>query len=278
MSERVLIAGCGDLGQRVAHRLLARGDEVYALRRHPPALDGSPLRWLRADLTQPESLSNLPAGITQLIYQPTPSGREEGAYRAIFVDALRHLLHALKQTSLQRVLFVSSSAVYGEHGDEWVDENTPPEPLGFNGKVLLEAERWLSLQSTPSTVLRLAGLYGPGRLQLVERIRAGQARAPRAHAHWANRMHIDDAAGAIAHLLQLREPQALYIGVDDTPLPLHELYDYLARMTGAPAVPDGPAPESVGSKKLSNARLCASGFHVQWPDAREGYAKLLEAL
>jgi len=276
MSERVLMAGCGDLGLRVARLLLARGDDVHAIRRHPPAQDDGSVRWLSADLTRPETLAALPRHFTQLVYLPTPDAREEQAYRAVFVDALGHLLDALNGSPLKRVLFVSSSAVYGEHSDAWVDEETPPDPPGFNGKVLIEAERWLSTQPIPSTVLRLAGIYGPGRLQLIERLRTGQARAPHTRVHWSNRIHVDDAAAAIAHLLALREPEALYLGVDDTPLPLHELYGELAALIGAPAVPDGPAPASIGSKKLSNARLRSSGFRFAWPDARIGYAKLLE--
>jgi nucleoside-diphosphate-sugar epimerase len=276
MSERVLMAGCGDLGQRVALLLRARGDEVYALRRNPPAQEGSSVQWLRADLTRAQSIPELPEGITQLVYLPAPDAREEQAYRAVFVEALGHLLQVLHGQPLQRVLFVSSSAVYGEHGEAWVDEDTPPAPLGFNGKVLLEAERLLSSQPVTSIVLRLAGLYGPGRLQLLERLRAGNACAPRAPAHWSNRIHVDDAAAAIAHLLQLREPQALYLGVDDTPLPLHQLYGELAERIGAPAVPDGPAPAAIGSKKLSNARLRGTGFRLQWPDARAGYASFLK--
>jgi nucleoside-diphosphate-sugar epimerase len=276
VNERVLLAGCGDLGLRVAQRLLARGDEVWALRRQPPLPDDSGFRWLGADLTRPETLGVLPAGITRLVYLPTPDRRDEFAYRATFVDGLRHLLKALGSPSLQRVLLVSSSAVYGEHGDDWVDESTPPTPLGFNGQVLLEAEHLLAAQSIASIALRLAGLYGPGRLQLLERLRAGQVQAPRTRPHWANRIHIDDAAAAIVHLLELADPLPLYLGVDSTPLPLDVLYDYLAGLVGAPLPGDGPAPAGVGSKRLSNARLCASGFRPQWPDAREGYAALLD--
>ena len=115
MTERVLLAGCGDLGMRVAQRLLARGDEVWALRRSPVRDAGDGLRWLRGDLIRPESLRELPAGITRVVYAPTPGARDEAAYRAIFVDGLQHLLDALAAAPLQRVLFVSSSAVYGEH-------------------------------------------------------------------------------------------------------------------------------------------------------------------
>jgi nucleoside-diphosphate-sugar epimerase len=275
MSERVLIAGCGDVGLRVARRLLAGGDQVWALRRRAPAPDDSDIHWLQGDLTQPDTLRALPAGITQWVYLPTPDTRDADAYRAIFVDGLRHLLEALDHSALQRVLLVSSTAVYGEHGDAWVDEDTPPDPPGFNGAVLLEAERWLAAQSVPSVVLRLAGLYGPDRLQLIERLHAGVARVPREVTHWSNRIHVDDAAAAIVHLLSLPEPAPLYLGVDNTPLPLDMLYDHLASLAGAQRPVEGPAPSGVGSKRLSNARLRASGFTPQWPDARDGYAALI---
>ena len=275
MTERVLLAGCGDLGMRTAQRLLARGDEVWALRRSPPVDEGDGLRWLCGDLTRPESLRNLPAGLTQVVYAPTPGAREEAAYRAVFVDGLKHLVTVLADAPLRRVLFVSSSAVYGEHGDAWVDEQTPPAPPGFNGRVLLEAEGCLAAQPMPTVVLRLAGIYGPGRMQLVERIRAGEARVPRDPPHWSNRIHADDAAGAIAHLLSLPQAEPVYIGVDDTPLPMHVLYEELARLAGAPRPGEGPAPAGIGSKRLSNARLRASGFVPRWPDAREGYRSLL---
>jgi len=276
VSERVLLAGCGDLGLRVAQRLRARGDDVWALRRQPQVSDDSGIHWLRGDLTQPMTLRGLPAGITQLVYLPTPDRRDAAAYRATFLDGLRHLLVALGQGSLRRVLLVSSSAVYGEHGGDWVDEDTPAAPPGFNGAVLLEAEQWLAAQSPRSIVLRLAGLYGPGRMQLLERLRAGQVAVPRTLPHWANRIHVDDAAAAVVHLLQLTDPLPLYLGVDSMPLPLDVLYDHLAGLIGAAPAVDGPAPAGIGSKRLSNARLRASGFAPQWPDAREGYAALLD--
>ena len=275
LSERVLIAGCGDVGLRAARQLLARGNQVWALRRRATLPDSSGIHWLQGDLTQPATLRDLPAGITQLVYLPTPDARDPAAYRAVFVDGLRHLLAALGRDTLERALLVSSSAVYGEHGDGWVDEETPAQPPGFNGTVLLEAEQWLAAQPLSSIVLRLAGLYGPDRLQQVERLRAGAVRVPRAVKHWANRIHVDDAAAAIAHLLALRAPMPLYLGVDDTPLPLDVLYDHWAALVGAPPPAEGPAPPGVGSKRLSNARLRAGGFVPQWPDSREGYAALL---
>lgn len=274
MVERVLLAGCGDLGLRVAQRLHARGDEVWALRRHPPA-GGQHVRWLRGDLTDADSLSSLPPGLTQLVYLPAPDHRDAAVYKALFVDGLRHVLARVDGPSLQRVLLVSSSAVYGEHGGDWVDEDTPAQPPGFNGALLRDAEQWLLAQPVRSIVLRLAGLYGPGRMQLVERLRQGRVVVPRTTPHWANRIHIDDAAAAVAHLLALPAPQQIYLGVDDTPLPLDVLYDHLAQLIGAALPAAGPPPGGIGSKRLSNARLRASGFVPRWPDSRAGYAALL---
>ena len=275
MSERVLLIGCGDLGLRVARRFLDRGDDVHALRRHPPAGDASGIQWLQGDITRPDTLPPLPQGVTRLIHLPSPGGRDPDAYRGVFVDGPRNVLAALDAARLARIVFVSSSAVYGEHHGGWVTEATPPAPQGFNGRVLLEAEAALAAQPISSTALRLAGLYGPGRLQLIERLRSGAAGAPVAPEHWANRIHIDDAAAAVVHLALLPEVEPVYIGCDDTPLPLHILYADLARLIGAPAPREAPAPANVGSKKLSNARLRASGLTLQWPDSRAGYAALL---
>ncbi len=266
MSERVL----------VAQRLRARGDEVWALRRTPPVGAADGIRWVRADLTVAQSLQHLPAGLTQLVYLPAPDRRDACAYGALFADGLHNLLAAAGMATLQRVLLVSSSAVYGEHGNAWVDENTPTAPLAFNGTLLRDVELWLATQPVRPIVLRLAGLYGPGRLQLLERLRAGLVTVPRVARHWANRVHVDDAAAAIAHVLQLVDPLPLYLGVDDTPLPMDVLYDHLAALIGAPLPADGPSPDSIGSKRLSNARLRASGWAPRWPDARSGYAELID--
>lgn len=275
MSERILLAGCGDVGERVAQRLLARGDEVWGLRRTPREGANDGIRWLVADLTRPESLQNLPRGLTQLVYLPTPDGRDRGSYHAIFVDGLRNLLASQACVALQRAMLVSSSAVYSDHQGSWVDESTPAAPAGFNGEILLDAERSLAGAHCTSIVLRLAGLYGPGRTALFERLRAGQVRAPRSSRHWANRIHVDDAAAAIVHLLQLADPRPMYLGVDNTPLPLDMLYDHLAGLLGVPKPADGPPPLGVGSKRLSNQRLRESGFAPAWPDARAGYEALL---
>jgi nucleoside-diphosphate-sugar epimerase len=275
MTECVLVAGCGDVGMRVAGQLDNRGCNVFGLRRSAGSVNGD-VPVVAADLTNPTSLCCLPSGITHIAYLPSPDARTEPAYRAVYIIGLRNLLDTVDTKHLQRVIFVSSSAVYGDHGGGWADENTPPQPPGFNGAILLKAERWLAAQNLPAIILRLTGLYGPARGHLYQRLLMGKVRVPRNRPFWANRIHVDDAAAAIIHLLFVPRPERLYLGVDDTPLPLDVLYDHLAGLLGAPPPAAGPSPGRVGNKRLSNTRLRQSGFVPRWPDAREGYTALLQ--
>jgi len=294
---KALIAGCGDLGMRTAALLCQAGHEVIGLRRRPALQsDGDTVTgrinqppgftWFTADLRDPSSMTSLPSDITHVIYAATPDQRQESAYRAIFLDGVQHLVNALDQAScqrpagsapfLQRFMFVSSSAVYGEHADQWVDELTPTDPQGFNGRILVEAEQWLTSQPFESVVLRLSGIYGPGRDQLLDRIRQGQASVPRLHKHWSNRIHVEDAARALFHLMTLPNPDMTYLITDSHPYLMDELYYRLADLLGVTRPVDGPAPMLIGSKKLSNKRLLATGFKLNWPDAMDGYAALLD--
>lgn len=280
-----LIVGCGDLGLRVARRLLDEpGNEVWAMRRHPPeSLPIPGLHWIAADLARPETLSGLPAGVTHLVYLAAPDTRTEAGYRAVYRQGIENVLRALSPPGPQRVIFISSTAVYGDHGDAWVNEDTPLDPPGFNGRILQEAETWLAGHADLSggrciaTTLRLSGIYGPGRTSLLQRLRAGLAGAPEGLGHWANRIHIEDAAKAVCHVLRLARPAPVYLVTDDTPLPMRTLYEDLARLVDGPVPPVAPPPAGMGNKRLSNARLRATGFECDWGDSRLGHAALLRA-
>ena len=274
MGGLTLIAGCGDVGTRLARRLAARGERALGLRRSVGALPAG-VEPVVADLGDPASLAVLPQGITRLVYLPAPDARTPQAYRRVYVEGLGALLDRLDPATLARAVLASSSAVYGEHAGDWVDEDTPPAPLGFNGAILLEAEALWRARLPAQPVLRLAGLYGPGRTRLLDALRAGRAHAPRDPPFYVNRMQVDDAAAALDHLLSLPAPVSLYLGCDDVPLPQFELYAALAGMLGAPAPGVGPPPAGIGNKRLSNARLRASGFAPVWTDARRGYAALI---
>lgn len=281
---RLLIAGYGDLGMRVAHRVLQDPtNHVWGLRRtRPDNLDKMlGLSWFQADLSNPESMKNLPAGMTHILFSAAPNARTESDYRAVYFDGLRNVVQSAYSSALKRVLFISSTAVYGEHGDEWVNEETPVNPKNFNGRVLLEAEQWLSSfgreHALTTLNLRLSGIYGPGRMALLEKLKLGQVGAPPSGAHWSNRIHVDDAAAAIVHLMGFEHPLSTYLITDSTPLPMRTLYEVLAQQVGGPIPTISESPAFVGSKRLSNAKLRETGFVFQWPDSRDGYRDIIQA-
>jgi nucleoside-diphosphate-sugar epimerase len=281
---RLLIAGCGDLGMRVAQRVLQNPtNRVWGLKRTRPDDQESTIgfTWFKADLSNPESMKDLPAGITHILFSAAPHVRTESDYRAVYFDGLRNVIQNAYSSALKRVLFISSTAVYGEHGDEWVNEDTPVNPKNFNGRVLLEAEQWLSSfgreHALTTLSLRLSGIYGPGRIALLEKLKLGQVGAPSSAAHWSNRIHIDDAAAAVVHLMGFEQPQTTYLITDSTPLPMRTLYEALAQQVGGPVPPVSESPAFVGSKRLSNARIRETGFVFQWPDSRDGYRDIIQA-
>jgi len=269
-----LIAGCGDVGTRVGLRLAARGWRVIGLRRSGTL--PAPIEAFRADLGDPASLAGLASlAPAALVHVPTPDERTPAGYRRVYLEGLAHVLGALRAPP-SRVVWVGSTAVHGTSGAAWQDEDTPPAPEAWNGVALLDAERWIRANVPGAIVLRLAGLYGPGRDSMIRRARAGE-KCRASPPHWTNRIHVDDAAAAIVHLLELDRPASLYLGVDEEPATECTVLRHLAMRLGMPtaAYVDDPRATSATGKRLSSARLRASGFRFAYPTFREGYALLL---
>jgi nucleoside-diphosphate-sugar epimerase len=279
---RCLIAGCGYVGTALGVELAAAGHEVFALRRRPQGLP-APLRPLAADLADPETLAGLPAGIEGVIYTAAAGGRSEAAYRAAYLDGLRNLIERLAAADPppRRLLYASSTSVYGQQDGRWVDEDSATEPGDFSGRLVLAGERALAEGPIPATAVRFGGIYGPGRTRLTESVRSGSARVAAGPPRWTNRIHRDDAAGALGHLLLHPDPAPVYVAVDCEPATQRDVYDWLAKRLGTAAPLDAPldgtaSPRRASSnKRCRNARLLASGYAFRYPSFREGYAALL---
>jgi nucleoside-diphosphate-sugar epimerase len=279
---RVLIAGCGYVGRELALHLVAGGHAAWGLSRHPEGLPPG-VQPFAADLTDRATLRGLPAGLDAVVYAAAANGPTEPFYRAAYLDGPRNLLGALAEQGQapRRVLTVSSTGVFPQRDGSWVDEGSPADPVEFSGRVMVEGEQAVRGGPFRAVVLRLAGIYGPGRTLWIDRVRSGSARRP-PPGSWTNRIHRDDAARAIAHLLALDAPDPLYIGVDDEPAELAEVLAFLAERLSVPPPPlepesaaGGPIRER-GTKRCSNRRLRASGFRLRYPTFREGYGALLE--
>lgn len=277
---RILIVGAGDVGGRLAVLLAADGHEVWALRRSEPAqrqaLPG--VRCLVADVTQPETLANLPAGLDIVVTALSPGEPGVEAYRRVYVEGTRHVQQALAGQSLVHQFWVSSTSVCGQSQGEWVDVDTPADPASDTARELLTAEALVQASCWPSSIVRFGGLYGPGRHWLLRWVRSGrpvQTQPP----SWSNRIHVEDAAGFLAHLVtQALAGVALfpvYLGVDDAPTPQHEVLGWLAQQLDCPPLPAVNDPEASQGKRISNRSLRASGYALRYPDFRAGYAAVL---
>ena len=286
---RILIAGCGDVGTVLGQRLHATGHVVWGLKRRPADLPAA-IRPLAADLTDPASLNRLPPELDFIVYSAAAAGFGEAQYRAAYRDGLQNLLTVLRQTGQRprRLLFTSSTSVYGQQEGEWVDENSPAEADGFSGRCIRAGEELLWDSPWPSVAVRFGGIYGPGRTRLIDSVREGTATRPAGPPVYTNRIHRDDCARALQHLLELPEAGRLYVAVDDDPAPLDEVLGWLARQLGvagppvadrSPLKPGAAERDSAmrlrASKRCRNARLRASGFEFRYPSYREGYAALL---
>jgi nucleoside-diphosphate-sugar epimerase len=277
---RALVAGCGDIGGRLAARLLDEGWFVHGLRRDTRKL-GAGILPVAGDLQAARMPAEWPAQpLDYLVYCAAANSHDEAGYRAAYIEGLQNVLGWLKQAGQQprRILFVSSSSVYGQSTGEWVDETSPVEPTGFSGQLMLQAEQVAHASGLPATVVRLTGIYGPGRERFVSQVRGGY-RVARQPPLYGNRIHADDAAGLLAFLLQAdlagQPLQACYIGVDNAPAPLDEVVDWLRERLGITRWSDSQSVRRTGSKRCSNARARALGWAPQYPSYREGYGQLL---
>ncbi|MEG9224762.1 NAD-dependent epimerase/dehydratase family protein [Aeromicrobium sp. Sec7.5] len=269
MTSHALLIGAGDLGSDVGIRLAALGHEVTAVRRRGD-LVASPMHGISADLTVTgPDLTGLDVDL--LVVALTARPRTEESYRATYVDGLIRALDALTAAGQtpRRAVLVSSTGVYGDAApDPVLDEASPAEPADAPARVLLEAEQAFAERLPHGTVLRLSGLYRGETGRLVTQVREGTFDDPH---RWTNRIHRDDAAAAVVHLLTRDEaPEALYVGTDDEPSLLGDVAAHVANQLGLPA-PEAAAPARGHGKRLSNARLRASGWRPAYPTYREGY-------
>ena len=277
--SRVLIAGCGDVGTALGLLLGERGHDVFGARRSAHRLF-APLRPVPVDLTDRRGIERAVPAVDVVVYAVAAGSRDEGAYRRAYVDGVSTLLEALEARAEppRRIIFVSSTSVYGERGGEWVDETAPLAPRGFAGESLVAGERRMLASPIPATVVRFAGIYGPGRGWMIERARAG-ANCAGDPPKFTNRIHRDDCAGVLSHLVELDDGcDDAYIGVDDAPVEECEVLEWLAFRLGAPAPRRvrGAGSGARGSgKRCSNARVRASGYRFRYPTYREGYAAVL---
>ncbi|MCI1018713.1 sugar nucleotide-binding protein [Microbacterium sp. C5A9] len=263
---RTLLVGCGKIGVRLGERVLAGGGEVVAIRRNATGLPTG-FRTIAADLEKPLA-QELPEFDSVVI--TLPPSRAESERGSIYPLALPAIADALSTTP-SRVVFVSSTRVFeGRPGPDPLTEQDATATTSAGGAALVEGER-LARELLGATVVRPAGIYGPGRDSLIRRVRAGDAIDA---ARRTNRIHETDLVRLLEVLLRAAHPPTLVHGVDREPVPLGEVAAFIATGLGVP-MPPALDPPVGGGTVLDGSLLRDLVGELRYPTFREGYAEMI---
>jgi nucleoside-diphosphate-sugar epimerase len=284
-----LIFGCGYLGERVARRWREANQEVYVVTRGKDRADEfrrQGFQEIVADITRPETLSDLPVADTVLFAVGFDRASEKSIYD-VYSGGVRNVLATLPAET-GRLIYISTTGVYGPAAGAWVDEVTRPDPRREGGRASLAAEQAITEHTVGqrSVILRLAGLYGPGRVPFIRELREGMP-IPAPASGWLNLIHVDDAANVVIaadESAPFENGPRVYCVSDGSPAERAEYYSEVARQIGAPpprfVEPDAASPRAAraeSNRRVSNARMLADlRVTLNYPDYRAGLASAVD--
>jgi len=285
---QLMLLGLGQINTRVSEGLADEFD-IMAVSRMPKNISSAqhiPLNLLNDDLSALKETD-------YIVFCLTPSSYDEAGYRQTYVDCLSRVLNHYRQHPPKHFLFISSSSVYGQNQDEWVDESSATVPRSFSGRIIVEAEKMLSASTIPTTTIRFSGIYGRNRTSLIEQIKRGN-KSSQPPSNYTNRISETDAVGIICHLLRQAEegvPLAdCYLASDHEPVRLHEVVGWVRQQipcqpekgnsqtaSGKSQVGRKGGFSRTGSKRCRNQRIRSTGYQFRFPSYREGYADVIAA-
>jgi nucleoside-diphosphate-sugar epimerase len=289
---RVLIIGCGYVGLALGVELLRQGHAVAGVRRSAEGaarLRSAGLQPLTADITRPGDLPKLPLPYDWIVN--TISSGKGGAddYRRVYFEGTRNLLQWLAAAPPTKYVHTGSTSVYAQTDASHVMETSPAEPATPTGRILLATEKLLleaaRARQFPAVLLRVAGIYGPGRGHYFQQFLKAGAEISGQGEHVLNMIHRDDVAGGIIAALQRGRAGEIYNLVDDEPVPQIHFFRWLSETLGRnmpPFVPESAAAagkRGATNKKILNRKLKMElGYSLRYPTFRQGYAAEIQRL
>jgi len=289
---RVLIVGCGYVGLPLGKELARQGHTVFGLRRSALAeaeLQAAGITPLHADITQPATLVKLPHDFDWVVNCTASGGGGADDYRKIYLEGNRNLIAWLADSPVKKFVYTSSTSVYAQNDGSIVTESCATEPEAPTSQVLVETEKFLlsavAKCKFPAVILRVAGIYGPGRGHSFKAFLRGDARIEGDGARWLNMIHRDDLIGVIIAALHDANTGEVLNVADDEPVSQLKFYKWLAVELNKPMPPNVSADaevwrrRGVTNKRVSNAKLRAElKYQFQFPNFRAGYAPELARL
>ena len=282
---RVLIVGCGYVGLPLGAELVKQGHDVYGVRRSVGAESGltsAGIKPLLADITKRDDLARLPGPFDSVVncVSSNRGGLEE--YRQVYLDGTRNLIEWLSKAPPKKFVYTSSTSVYGQTDGSPVKETSPTEPASETSKVLVGTEKLLlaavAERKFPAVILRVAGIYGPGRGHLFLQYLRNEAKIAGKGERLINMIHRDDLVGALIAALKSGRAGEIYNAVDDEPVAQIHFFRWLSETLGKWMPPfategeNGERKRAFTNKKVSNRKLKMElGYQFKYPTFRQGY-------
>lgn len=277
---KVLIAGAGYVGMRLARRLLEQGHESVLCRRHPVRSEKF-WNWLSMDLCAPATWPRLPDDVEAVCFSAAANRGDPQRYQQLFVQAQEALLEKLSRSgTLRRYLMISTTGIYGDRNGGWVDEETPANPATASLQAYHKGEKMILDQAPRGTVIRCSGIYGPGRNRLIRAVREGQTAVDRQRPQILNQIHVEDVAGVLAHCLSHPMGHGLILATDQRPASREEVLAWIAKRLNLPGPFHDPVHAPLprhGCKRCRSLRLPQLDYGFEYPGYPEGYGALLDA-
>ena len=280
---RVLIVGCGYVGLPLGVELIRQGHKVFGLRRSAvEELKSAGITPLVADITQPETLTGLPRDFDWVVNCAASGGGSAEDYRRLYLQGTRILIEWLAAAPPKKFVYTSSTSVYGQNDGSLVKEGSPTEPQAETAQVLVETEKVLleaaRTKQFPSVILRVAGIYGPGRGHWFKQFLRDEAKIEGKGERMLNMIHLEDVIGAVMAALKNGRAGEVYNAVDDEPVSQLKFFEWLGGALDKPLPPAVPEDaeanrkRGVTNKKVSNRRLKMElGYQFKYPTFRQGY-------
>src|SRR6266513_1700062 len=273
---RILIAGCGYVGQAAADLFCDAGWEVEGWTLSPESaalLSGKGYPVYAVDIADRAEVCARAGMFDAVVHCASSRGGDPRTYRRIYLSGSRNLLDCFVGST---ILFTSSTSVYAQKDGSWVNEESETKPARETGQILLETEDLVLTRG--GIVARLAGIYGPGRSALLSNFLSGKAVVDPENDRFVNLVHRDDIAVALFLLLDRRlQRNQIYNVVDDQPIRQSECYRWLAERLNRPPPPLGKSTSERkrgdSNKRVSNAKLRRHGWVPRYPTFAEAMEK-----
>ena len=254
----ILFIGYGKTSQRAAKQLFAQGHQITTISRSPKT--DAYANHLIQDVHQLDLSGIAPVDAAYVLLSPNASTVE--AYQQTYVDTVQPIVQALKKHPIQKIIVVSSTRVYGENAGGRVDDETIPMPSEEQGRLLLQMEQlYQAAFPEQCVIVRPTGIYGTSAARM-QKLAATTKSYP--NIHWANRIHIDDLAHFLVHLLHVEHAEKSYICTNNLPQPLHERILAIQRSLSLPELVLESDREK--GKRIFAERMVACGFRLEYRD------------